>query len=75
MIEFIWTIIIVYLLYKLIFEFILPVSKATSQVRSKIKEMQQQQEQQYQQYQQNTSANNPQNTKEKEGDYIDFEEV
>ena len=72
MIEYIWTIIIIYLLYKLVFEFLLPVSKATSRVKNKIKEMQEQEQHQYQQ-QQATHKAPEQNTRE--ADYIDFEEV
>lgn len=77
MMKFIFTIIIIYLLYKLVFEFVLPVSKATKQVRSKIKEMQEQQESQFRQHQQNQSTVNTgrNNTPEKEADYIDFEEL
>ena len=69
--KFIWIILIAYLLYKLVFEFLLPVSKVTSQVRSKIKEMKEQQQNQHAQ-QSNKKPPEPIN---REGDYIDFEEV
>lgn len=66
-----------YYLYKFIFNVVVPVSKATSNVKSKIKQMQEQQEQyfnnQQQQAQQQEQAQKN-NTVDK-GDYIDFEEV
>jgi hypothetical protein len=65
---------LLYLLYKFIFELVIPVSKATSQVKDKLREMQEQQR--AQQYQQQQSApEQPVPTARKEGDYIEFEEV
>ena len=70
MIEWLFTFLIVYLLYKLIFDFIIPVSRASSQVRSKLNQMHQQQ-------QQATSAQRNSNTdiRPPAEDYIDFEEI
>jgi Sec-independent protein translocase protein TatA len=73
--------ILLYLLYKFIFELVIPVSKATTQVKDKLKEMQEQQmrQQQNQQQQQAQAAQaQAQQAKQadvKSGDYIDFEEV
>ncbi len=73
--------ILLYLLYKFVFELVIPVSKATTQVKDKLKEMQEQQmrQQQYQEQQQAQAAQaQAQQTKQAEkkgGDYIDFEEV
>lgn len=71
---------IFYLLYKLVFDFILPIYKSTKQVRNKINQMQQQQEafmrqqqQQQNQYQQRANTSSRSETDSK--DYIDFEEV
>ena len=72
MIEWIFTFLIVYLLYKLIFDFIIPVSRATSQVRSKINQMQQQQQPQAASRQKSTTTTSVRPPSE---DYIDFEEV
>jgi hypothetical protein len=74
-IEWLFTFLVVYLLYKLVFEFILPVSKATSQMRSKINQMNQQQ--QAQQNQQHTPHNSEAKTTARPpaDDYIDFEEI
>lgn len=72
----IWSLVI-YFFYKFIFEFLMPVGKAASQMKTKINEMQQQmqeQQQQFQQSQQNATVKPP-NPTEKSGDYIDFEEV
>ena len=70
--------ILIYLLYKLIFGFIIPVSKATRQIKSKIREAQanQQRFQQQQQY----SAPKQERFEKKDppandSEYIDFEEV
>ncbi len=71
--------ILLYLLYKFVFELVIPVSKASTQVRDKLREMQAQQEaqqrqyQQQQQYQQQAQA--AKESQAKAGDYIDFEEV
>ena len=68
--------ILLYLLYKFVFELVIPVGKATSQVKDKIREMQYQQQAQQQAYQQQPQGNTTQKqTTAKEGDYIDFEEV
>ena len=71
--------ILIYLLYKFVFELVIPVSKATTQVKDKLKEMQEQQMRQQQQYQQQqeqaAQAQQAKETGKKGGDYIDFEEV
>jgi hypothetical protein len=69
MIEWIFTLLVVYLLYKLIFDFILPVSKASAQMRNKIKEMHQPQNTDQQKSAPGTTSRPPAE------DYIDFEEI
>lgn len=71
---------LIYLAYKFIFELVIPVSKATSQVKDnlrKMQEMQQAQQQQYQQQQKQAAEAQAaaKETAAKGGDYIDFEEV
>jgi len=67
MIEWIFILVVIYLLYKLIFDFILPVSKASSQLRSKMNQMHQQSSNQ---------TNEPaQKSRPPAEDYIDFEEI
>ena len=68
---------IIYLLYKLVFGLVLPVSKAASQVKSKMDEFNQMQQQQNRQ-QQAAPPPSPRATPKKSSkdeDYIDFEEV
>jgi hypothetical protein len=74
MIEWLFSFLVLYLLYKLIFDFILPVSRATSQIKNKMNEMNQQQQNQY-----NSPKPNPPsqpNAKSHHADeYIDYEEI
>lgn len=84
------TIIILYLLYKLVFDFIIPVSKTTSQFKShidKVKRMREEQLRKQHQAQQtqgpgfseNVSPGkntaNVKSTTTTDGEYIDFEEL
>ena len=68
---------LLYLLYKFIFELVIPVSKATSQVKDKLREMQEQQQEQQRQQQQAGPApvQQTQPPKDRDADYIEFEEV
>ncbi|HEY6977172.1 MAG TPA: DUF4834 family protein [Chitinophagaceae bacterium] len=81
MIDVIATILILYLLYKLVFDFIVPVSKTTAQFRNHVNDVRnRQQEQMRAQQQQNSSSktkppSNKKNTTTTDGEYIDFEEV
>lgn len=72
MIEWLFTFLVFYLLYKLIFDFILPVSRASSQIRNKMNEMNQQQHNHH-----NSSNANTEQTKTKPpaDEYIDYEEI
>jgi hemolysin activation/secretion protein len=68
---------IIYLLYKLVFGLVLPVSKAASQVKNKMNEFNQMHQQQARQ-QQSAPPPTPKpgpKKSSKEDDYIDFEEV
>ena len=64
------------MLYKLVFNLIVPVSKATSAVKDKMKQMQEEQMRQAQQSQQKPrrTSGNP-DTTTTDGEYIEFEEV
>jgi Sec-independent protein translocase protein TatA len=66
------------MLYKLIFELILPVYHTTKQVKRKMGEMQEEMMRQQQEFQQKSAAtqNNPkENSTKIEKEYIDYEEV
>ncbi len=77
MAKFIFTIFILYLIYKLIFDFILPVYKTTRRVKQKMNQMQQQQ-QDFMRQQEQGNAQPPHthiHSEKDKGDYIDYEEV
>lgn len=69
----IWTIIIGYLVYKIVFDFLVPVGRATSQVRSQLKKMQSTPDIQSQ-HQAQTKPKK-ESSEKKDFDYIDFEDV
>lgn len=69
-----------YILYKLVFDLIVPVSRATSQVRAQMRQMQEMQQQQQQTQAQARPAAAPQRPEPSGGkpskdDYLDFEEI
>lgn len=63
-----------YLLYRLIFDIIIPVRKTTKAMRSQFREAQERMNQAYQQHQQQAQPQ-PAAKQQQVGDYIDFEEV
>lgn len=73
MIEWLFTFIVFYLLYKLIFDFILPVSRASSQIKNRMNEMHQQQQNNYNSSKPNASSQP--NSKSHADEYIDYEEI
>jgi Sec-independent protein translocase protein TatA len=71
-----------WLLYKLVFEFIIPVYRSTKAVRKQMNDIQQHMRQQYEEqqsarqgYTQQQSSQRPGNKPPKRDDYIDFEEI
>ena len=77
MIRALFELFVLYLLYKLIFDFIIPVYKTTKQVKQKVNDIQRHMNEQANQQQrdQYTSTANPASAKPKSDDYIEFEEV
>lgn len=74
--------VIIYLLYRFVFHFIIPIYKTTSQVKKQFREMHSKMEEQMNQASfgkatEDKQTDNPgkSTTKELGGDYIDFEEV
>ena len=66
---------IIYIVYKLVFNFIIPVYVASKQMNKKMDEFKQQMQQNQQQQQSSTTAR-PQTSKSgSEDDYIDYEEI
>lgn len=70
---------ILYLAYKFIFDFVIPVYQTTKQVKQKVNEMQhnmnEQAKQQQQRSQYTSTTSQSASTKPKSDDYIEFEEV
>lgn len=70
-----------YVLYKLVFDLVIPVSRATSQVRGQMRKMQEMQQEQFNAQQQQTRPNYNQQPQEaapvkpSKDDYLDFEEI
>ena len=66
---------LIYILYKLIFEFIIPVYHSTKKIRKQFGEMQSKMQQDMNAHASRTTVAEPEPTIKKEGDYIEFEEV
>jgi thiosulfate reductase cytochrome b subunit len=65
-----------WLLYKLVFDFFIPVYRGTKQVRRQVRDMQDAMRQQHEQQQQQQAPPRPaEPIKRDKGDYIDFEEI
>ena len=79
MIEWLFTFLVFYLLYKLIFDFIIPVSKASARIKTRVNQMNTQQQQAYTHQRANYTSDKQSaaqaNLKPSKEDYIDFEEV
>lgn len=84
MIDVIAAILILYLLYKLVFDFIVPVSKTTSQFKEQVNEIKRMQEEKMRRQQSGFSQTQPPKSAPKEkgntttttdGEYIDYEEI
>lgn len=67
---------LIYILYKLIFDFIIPIYQATKKVKKQFGEMQNGMDEQLSKFkQQQASAKPPASTSAKKEDYIDYEEI
>ncbi|MFM2325922.1 MAG: hypothetical protein RIR31_124 [Bacteroidota bacterium] len=68
---------VLYMVYKLIFDFIIPIYNSTKQVKQKVNEMQRNMNEQVNKQQQSQFSTAAKETpiKEKMDDYIDFEEL
>lgn len=82
MLKTLFLIFVFYMLYKLIFEFIIPVYNASKRMKDQVSQMQQkmQEEQQRQQYERNgyvdtNAGKSAAQQKPVEKDYIDYEEI
>lgn len=66
---------LIYLLYKLIFDFIIPVYESSKKIKKQFGEMQDKMQNDIKNYQSHQNPVRPEPAPQKEGDYIDFEEV
>lgn len=70
---------VLYLLYKLVFDFIIPVYRTTKQMSGKMRDMQEKMNQQHQQQQQaetyQHTTHQQTSAKRSSDDYIDYEEI
>lgn len=66
---------LIYILYKLIFEFIVPVYQSTKKIRKQFGEMQSKMQQDINSHSNKQASPEPETKIKKEGDYIEFEEV
>ena len=74
-IEWLFTFLILYLLYKLIFDFIVPVYRTSAQMRDKINQMNQQNHYEQKQSSQTQPQKEQTKTSSHADEYIDFEEI
>jgi hypothetical protein len=74
---FLFLVFILYLGFRLVFDFIIPVYRTTRRVRKGFREMHERMNQHTQQYQQEngTRQNQSNDNKGSAGEYIDFEEI
>ncbi|MEO6071063.1 MAG: hypothetical protein ABIN57_04455 [Chitinophagaceae bacterium] len=75
MLLFLFFIFLAYLLYRLVFQFILPIYRTTRQVKKSFREMHEKMNGQYGGTQAEAADPRANQTHTKAGDYIDFEEV
>lgn len=70
-------ILVIYILYRLIFDFIIPIYRTTKRVKKQFGEMQSKMQEQMNTYQQqnSTSANSTKQEPIKKEEYIDYEEI
>ena len=64
----------IYLLYRFVFHFLIPVTKVAGTMKKRMNEFQDQMNQRTQEFQRQTTPQQQQSTP-KSGDYIEFEEV
>jgi hypothetical protein len=66
----------IYFLYRLVFDFIIPIYRSTKKVKNHMEEMQHRMQDSLRQQQQRQSSAPPQQARPvREGEYIDYEEV
>jgi hypothetical protein len=74
MFKFLFSVIILYLLISFVFNFVIPIFRATRQMRDQVRDFHQKMEQKNREYM-NSASQSPRAAEKVEGDYIDFEEI
>ena len=69
-----WKLLLFYILYKVIFDFIIPIYRTTKTMKGKMNEMQEKMKEQNQRHT-TTATKEPPPPKASNSDYIDYEEV
>jgi len=64
---------LIYLLYKFIFDFIIPIYESSKKIKNQFGQMQEKMDNDIKNYQSHSNTAQPE--PQKEGDYIDFEEI
>jgi len=67
--------IVIFLIYRILNRYILPIFRITTTANSNIRKMQEQMQAQMKEMERNMNQSAQKKTVEKEGDYIDYEEV
>jgi Sec-independent protein translocase protein TatA len=75
MLRFIFYAFLLYIGYKLVFDFIIPVVSTTRRIRKQFNQAREQMEQQQQQQQYQQQGEKPENVTNGIGEYIEFEEI
>jgi len=73
--RFLFYVFLIYMLYKLVFHFIIPVYKTTRRVKQGFKEMNEKMRQHTERFNQQPETAQPKKGENISGDYIDYEEV
>ncbi len=66
---------LLYLLYKFIFDFIIPIYESSKKIKKQFGEMQDKMQNDMNKFQNHQNASQPEPTVKKDEDYIDFEEI
>lgn len=66
---------LIYLLYKFIFDFIIPIYESSKKIKKQFGEMQEKMDSDIKNYQGHSGPSQQAQSVKKEGDYIDFEEI
>lgn len=70
----IWAI-VAYCIYKIVFDFLIPIFRVSRRMKRQVREFQRQANGEFENYQKDNISPNQAPPKQKQGEYIDFEEI